>query len=68
MFEYVDKDEYGPVRQELEDIIKNVQDELRGEITFKFDLIGSGSNKLITKIKGGSKLNDDLLSKWLTFT
>lgn len=55
MFEYVDKDEYSPVRSELEDIIKSVQDELRGEITFKFDLIGSGSNKLITKVKGGNQ-------------
>ncbi|CDR30522.1 Uncharacterised protein [Acholeplasma oculi] len=55
MFEYVSKTKYSPVRSELEDIIKNVQDELRGEITFRFDLIGSGSKKLITQEKGSNK-------------
>lgn len=55
MFEYVSKSKYNPVRSELEDIIKNVQDELRGEITFRFDLIGSGSKKLITQEIGSNK-------------
>ena len=56
-YEYVSKSEYRPVREELEDIIKKAQKILRKNsgITFQFELIGSGSRHLITRIKGGNK-------------
>ena len=56
-YEYVSKDEYRPVREELEDIIKKTQKILRKNagITFRFELIGSGSKHLITRIKNGNK-------------
>ena len=56
-YEYVSKNEYQPVRLELEDIIKKTQKILRRDsgITFRFELIGSGSKHLITRIKNGNK-------------
>ena len=56
-YEYVSKNEYRPVREELEDIIRRAQKILkkRTDITFQFELIGSGSKHLITRIKGGNK-------------
>ena len=56
-YEYVPKSEYRPVREELEDIIKRAQKILKKNsgITFQFELIGSGSKHLITRIKGGNK-------------
>ena len=56
-YEYVSKGEYRPVREGLEDIIKRAQKILRKKsgITFRFELIGSGSKHLITRIKGGNK-------------
>lgn len=56
-YEYVSKGEYRPVREELEDIIKRAQKILRKKsgITFRFELIGSGSKHLITRIMGGNK-------------
>ena len=56
-YEYVNKNEYRPVREELEDIIKKTQKILKKEsgITFQFELIGSGSKHLITRIIGGNK-------------
>ena len=56
-YEYVKKEEYRPVRNELEDIIKKVQIILKKKtgITFQFELIGSGSKHLITRVKGGNK-------------
>ena len=43
MYEYVKKSEYAPVRKELEEIIKRVQNEMRKTygLTFQFQLIGS---------------------------
>jgi hypothetical protein len=55
MYEIVEKDEYQPVREQLEDIIKFVQDYIREQFTFSFRLIGSGSRHLITRIKGGNQ-------------
>lgn len=40
-FEYVSKKEYGPVRDELIDLIHLVQDEVREYFTFRYDFIGS---------------------------
>ena len=57
-YEYVQRNEYQPVREELEAIIKKVQRILKKNktgITFRFELIGSGSRHLITRIKDGNK-------------
>lgn len=56
MYEYVKKSEYAPVRKELEEIIKKVQKEMweRYELTFQFQLIGSGKRHLVTRIRGGN--------------
>ena len=55
MYEYVSIKEYQPVREELEDIIKQVQDIVRDTFTFQFKLVGSGGRHLITRIKGGNQ-------------
>lgn len=54
-YEYVSKNEYQPVRKELEEIIKEVQDFVRDKFTFQFKLVGSGSKHLITREVGGNK-------------
>lgn len=54
-YEYVSKNEYQPVREELEEIIKQVQDIVRATFTFQFKLVGSGGRHLITRIKGGNQ-------------
>lgn len=56
MYEYVPKSEYAPVRKELEEIIKSVQDAMWEEygLTFQFRLIGSGERHLVTRIRGGN--------------
>ncbi len=55
MYEYVKRDEYQPVREELETIIHNVQKIMkRFNITFQYRLIGSGKRHLITRVKGGN--------------
>ncbi len=54
-YEYVSKKQYQPVREELEDIIKKVQDLVRDTFTFQFKLVGSGGRHLITRIKDGNQ-------------
>ena len=54
-YEYVPKNEYQPVREELEKIIKKVQKLLKNKFTFQFVLVGSGKKKLITREIGGNK-------------
>lgn len=56
MYEYVKKSEYAPVRKELEEIIKRVQNEMWDayRLTFQFQLIGSGKRHLVTRICGGN--------------
>lgn len=57
MYEFVTKKEYMPIRIEIEEIIKKVQNSLRKEdrdMTFQFRLVGSGRRHLITRIKGGN--------------
>lgn len=57
MYEFVSKNEYSPIRNEIEGIIKKVQKILKehdSRQTFQFRLIGSGSRHLITRIKGGN--------------
>lgn len=56
-YEYVSRNEYQPIRNELEEIIKKVQNicrELDKEFTFQFKLVGSGSRHLITRVKNGN--------------
>ncbi len=56
MYEYVKKSEYGPIKKELEEIIKSVQIEMwdKCKLTFQFQLIGSGRRHLVTRIRGGN--------------
>lgn len=57
-YEFVPKSEYQPVREELEEIIKKVQEYCRNKesnFTFQFKLVGSGEQHLITREKGGNK-------------
>ena len=56
MYEYVKKSEYAPVRKELEEIIKRVQNEIWDayRLTFQFQLIGSGKRHLVTRIREGN--------------
>lgn len=54
-FEFVSKNEYSPIRNELEEIIKEVQNILRKEFTFQFKLVGSGNRHLITREVNGNK-------------
>lgn len=48
-FEYVPNEEWKPVRDELFDIIHNLQDEVRDEFTFKYHFVGSSKLKMITR-------------------
>lgn len=48
-FEYVPNEEWEPVRDELFDIIHNLQDEVRDEFTFKYHFVGSSKRKMITR-------------------
>lgn len=54
-YEFVSKNEYQPIREKLEKIIKQVQKDIKKNIIFQFTLIGSGSKKLITRLKAGNK-------------
>ena len=54
-YEYVSKNEYTPVRNLLEEIILEIQEEMKPEYTFQFILIGSGRKKLITREIGSNK-------------
>ena len=53
-YEFVPKSEYQPLRIEAEKIIRKVQRLIRGQFTFQFKLVGSGSRHLVTRIKGGN--------------
>ena len=56
MYEFVNKKEYQPIRNEIEEIIKIVQRYMRKhyDVSFQFQLIGSGSRHLITRVKNGN--------------
>lgn len=47
-FEYVPKDEWKPVRDEIFEIIRKLQDEVRNEFTFQYRFVGSSKRKMIT--------------------
>ena len=54
-FEFVTRGEYTPVRELFESIICDLQKELKGVVTFQFQLIGSGRRKLVTREAGSNK-------------
>lgn len=57
-YEYVNKSEYAPAREEVEKIIKELHKRLKKKVkgfTFQHKLIGSGNRHLITRIVGGNK-------------
>ena len=47
-FEYVTRRDAAPYRQEIEDILHEVQDLLRDQFTFSFSFIGSSARNMIT--------------------
>ena len=53
-FEYVSKREYGPVKEDLVELIHLVQDEVREHFTFRYDFIGSASRNMITREINGN--------------
>ena len=54
-FEYVRKNETNTAREEIEEIIKEVQDLLRDDFTFQFHIIGSAKRKMITREVNGNR-------------
>ncbi len=48
-FEYVDRSEWKPIRDELCEVIHNVQDEVREYFTFQYRFVGSSERKMITR-------------------
>lgn len=47
-YEYVKKSEWKPARDEFEKIIKEVQNELRNDLSFQFVIVGSGKRNMVT--------------------
>ena len=47
-FEYVPKEEWEPIRDELFEIIHRLQDEVRDDFTFQYYFVGSSSRNMIT--------------------
>ena len=67
-FEYVPKEEYQPVKEDLETLIHEVQDLVRNYFTFSYEFIGSSSRNMITRQVDGNigydfdvniRVNDD---------
>lgn len=54
-FEYVSKNEWKPVRENLIEIIHCVQDEVREHFTFRYDFVGSSKRNMITHDEKGNK-------------
>ena len=48
-FVYVPKSEWKPLRDELEEIIHRLQNEVRGEFTFRYHFVGSSQRNMITR-------------------
>ena len=48
-FQYVTKKTAAPVKEELLQLIHEVQDEVRKKFTFRYDFIGSSSRNMITQ-------------------
>lgn len=48
-FEYVSKEEWKPKRNQLVEIIHNLQDEVRDSFTFQYHFVGSSKRNMITR-------------------
>lgn len=48
-YQYVPRKEWLPVRRELEELINDVQNEVREEFTFSFTYVGSCSRNMVTR-------------------
>ena len=48
-FEYVPKEEWKPIRNELFEIIHRLQNEVRDDFTFQYHFVGSSKRKMITR-------------------
>ena len=48
-FRYVPKSEYQPLKNDVIELLKEVQDEVRDHFTFRFDFIGSTKRNMITQ-------------------
>ena len=48
-FEYVPKEEWKPIRDELLEIIRRLQNEVRDSFTFQYHFVGSSKRKMITR-------------------
>lgn len=48
-FRYVSKEEYGPERDKIEQLIRDVREELREYFTFQHRFVGSTSRRMITR-------------------
>ncbi len=48
-FEYVPKEEWKPIRDELLEIIHRLQNEVRDNFTFQYHFVGSSKRKMITR-------------------
>ena len=53
-YEWVHEAEWKPVRNELIELIKSVQEALRKEFTFQFEFIGSSRRNMITRVAAGN--------------
>ena len=54
-FQYVTKKEIRPVRNQLEELLHLVQDEIRNTLTFQYKFVGSVSRKMVTFDMKGNK-------------
>ena len=54
-FQYVTKKEIRPVRNQLEELLHLVQDEIRNTFTFQYKFVGSVSRNMVTFDKKGNK-------------
>ena len=48
-FEYVPKEEWKPIRDELFEIIHRLQNEVRDDFTFQYHFVGSSKRNMITR-------------------
>ena len=48
-FEYVQKKEWKPIKDELSVIIHKLQSEVRNDFTFQYHFVGSSKRKMITR-------------------
>lgn len=54
-YEFVPKSELSPVKEQVEEIIKMLQDAMREYgVTFTFKLVGSGGKHLVTRVVNGN--------------